>query len=489
MSSVNIAAGNSTASFYYGDTKSGTPTITAGATGLTAGTQAEGITALTGTQLGITSTAFSGGASSTATNAFTVTLEDAFGNATTKATATTVNLSTTATATGKFAATSGGATVTSVSLPANTQSVIAYYGDTLVGTPTLTAAASGLTPSGTQQETITGGTPTQLVITSNAFSGAASSSATNAFTVTLEDAFNNITTKTTATTVNLSTTDTGTGTFATTSGGASVTSVSLPANSPSVTAYYGDTNDGTPTITAATTGLTSDTQQETITAGPATQLNIISAPVAGLASTNANLGPLTVQLQDQFGNAVNAPAAGETVALSSTTPNNASFSQTQNAAGNTTATITIASGTSSANFYYGYNATGTPTITAAHTGLTSDTQQEAIGPNQLVITSAPVSGGTSTNGKATLGPITVTLENAGGTPITLGTATVVNLTSSSNGTKEFSATSGGTNITTITIAAGSSTATFYYGDSKRGSPTITTASTGLTSGTQQETIT
>ncbi len=192
-------------------------------------------------------------------------------------------------------------------------------------------------------------------------------------------------------------------------------------------------------------------------------------------------------MQDQYGNAVNATGTGETVALSSTTPANASFSQTLNAAGSTTLTITIPNGSSSANFYYGYNATGTPTITAAHTGLTSDTQQETIGPNQLVITSNPVSG-LHSNNNANIGPITVTLENAAGTPITTAAKLTVNLSSTSANGK-FAATSGGTSVTSVSIAAGASSTTFYYGDRTAGSPTITVAGTGLTSGTQRETIT
>ena len=83
--------------------------------------------------------------------------------------------------------------MTSVTLPANTASVTAYYGDTKAGTPTITAAASGLT-SATQQETITAGAGTQLAITSSAFSGRRATSATNAFTVTLEDTYGNATT-------------------------------------------------------------------------------------------------------------------------------------------------------------------------------------------------------------------------------------------------------------------------------------------------------
>ena len=95
ITSINIAAGSSTATFYYGDTKAGIPIITAAAAGVTSGTQPETVTALAGTQLAITSSAFSAAANASATKAFTVTLEDTYGNATTSASATTVNLTST----------------------------------------------------------------------------------------------------------------------------------------------------------------------------------------------------------------------------------------------------------------------------------------------------------------------------------------------------------------------------------------------------------
>jgi hypothetical protein len=229
-------------------------TLTATSGFLTAATtNAFSITAGTGAQLQITSSPINTTAGSSATGAFTVTLEDTFGNATTNSTAITVNLLSTS-AGKKFAATSGGASVTSVTLPANTQSVTAYYADTVAGFPTITAAATGLT-SDTQTETITAGTATQLAITSSALNIANSSSATGAFTTTLEDAFGNATTMSTAITVNLSSTKPsgGTAKFAATSGGTSVTSVTLPANAQSVTAYYAYNRVGSPVITVAAT--------------------------------------------------------------------------------------------------------------------------------------------------------------------------------------------------------------------------------------------
>jgi hypothetical protein len=74
-------------------------------------------------------------------------------------------------------------------------------------------------------------------------------------------------------------------------------------------------------------------------------------------------------------------------------------------------------------------------------------------------------------------------------PKNVSAATTVSLSSSSGG-GTFSTTSGGTYTATlnITIASGANSANFYYKDTVAGTPTITAASTGLTSGTQQETV-
>ena len=198
-------------------TSTGLPSVT---------TNGFNITPAAGTQL-LVSNGFSATANSLATTAFSVTLEDTYGNPTTKASAITVTLTSNSGA-GTFAATSGGASVPSVTLPANNQSVTAYYGDTVAGTPTITAAASGLL-SDNQIETINAGPGTQLLI-SNGFTATANSLPTTAFNVTLEDTYGNATTKASAITVNLASTSGG-ATFATSSGGASVPSVTLPANS------------------------------------------------------------------------------------------------------------------------------------------------------------------------------------------------------------------------------------------------------------------
>jgi hypothetical protein len=119
---------------------------------------------------------------------------------------------------------------------------------------------------------------------------------------------------------------------------------------------------------------------------------------------------------------------------------------------------------------------------------TSGTQFNVTAPTRLVFTSTPVSGTASAT--ATLGPVTVQMQDATNNPVNAPAGgTVVTLTSTSTGTTRFSTTSGGAAVTSVTIPAGSSSASFFYGDTKAGTPTVTAASTGFTPGTQTETIT
>ena len=290
-------------------------------TGLTSASQQETISAGPAAQLVFTTGTVSGTASVNATlGPITVQEQDAYGNVTT--TALSVNLTSTSAGPYEFAATSGGTAIASVNIAAGNSTATFYYGDENSGTPVLTAAATGLT-SGSQYETINVGTGTQLSITSTAFTGVANASATNAFTVTLEDIYGNPASKTTATTVNLTSTSTGTHDFAATSGGTALTSVTLLANTSYVTAYYGDEAPGTPTLTAAATGLTSATQQEAITAGTPAKLVFTTSPVSGSASNSATLGPITVEEQDAYGNV--ATSGGPTTVTLTSTSAGASF--------------------------------------------------------------------------------------------------------------------------------------------------------------------
>lgn len=107
--------------------------------------------------------------------------------------------------------------------------------------------------------------------------------------------------------------------------------------------------------------------------------------------------------------------------------------------------------------------------------------------SKLVITTGAVTGSASTS--PTLGPITVQSQTSGGSAANAPSGGyTIGLTSNTTGTAKFATTSGGTSVTTVVIPAGSSSVSFFYADTKAGSPTITAAISGLTSATQVQTI-
>ena len=237
-------------------------------------------------------------------------------------------------------------------------------------------------------------------------------------------------------------------------------------------------------LVATSTSLTSGTSVFfAVTAATGARFVITSLPVSGAASATATLGPITIQRQDAFGNAVTGPAA--IVNLVSTTTGTPIFATTLG--GPAVTFVTIPAGQPSVDVYYGDTKAGTPTITASGS-LTSATQIETISAGtatKFATTSPAVNGPASTT--AALGPITIERQDAFGNPATVG-STSVTLASNSTGTKVFSLTLKGAAVTSAVISASQSSVTVFYGDTKAGSPTIT-ASGSLASVTQIQTIT
>jgi Flp pilus assembly protein TadG len=126
------------------------------------------ITAGTATKLGFTAMpAGNQNATATATiGAYQVQRQDQSGNAVTAGGAITVNLMSNSAGTEFFSLSSGGAAgtaVTSVAIANNAStSGNFFYADTLAGTPTLTAHATGITNDDTTSPTITSGTASEI---------------------------------------------------------------------------------------------------------------------------------------------------------------------------------------------------------------------------------------------------------------------------------------------------------------------------------------
>jgi hypothetical protein len=128
-----------------------------------------------------------------------------------------------------------------------------------------------------------------------------------------------------------------------------------------------------------------------------------------------------------------------------------------------------------------------------HTWSPSDAEYLIFGtlptpPTQVAITTPQLVGTISPSGIANLGPAIIQLQDASGKLAKAGTGGVtVNLGSTSAG-GAFATSSGGTPIQSVTIAAGLTETSIYYGDSTVGTPTITASASGLTPAIQVESV-
>jgi len=123
---------------------------------------------------------------------------------------------------------------------------------------------------------------------------------------------------------------------------------------------------------------------------------------------------------------------------------------------------------------------GTPN----QTGTACDAGAYQGAPSAATITSAPLSFTASTSVNQ---PVTVSVVDAFGSPITPVADTAVTLGTTS-GQGSFATSVDGPTSTSVTIRAGSSTATAYYGDTRAGHPTLTASSAGVVASTQTETV-
>ncbi|WP_258803042.1 hypothetical protein [Pseudarthrobacter sp. NS4] len=106
----------------------------------------------------------------------------------------------------------------------------------------------------------------------------------------------------------------------------------------------------------------------TVTPAAASKLVVTTgSTISGTASSAALLGPVTVERQDAYGNAVSVGTTA--VTLSTTSTSTGTLAATVNGAKVTT--VTIPAGSASAPFFYGDTKAGNATISLAASGLTS----------------------------------------------------------------------------------------------------------------------
>jgi hypothetical protein len=199
--------------------------------------------------------------------------------------------------------------------------------------------------------------------------------------------------------------------------------------------------------------------------------------------------PVTVTLVDQYGN-MSATSGTMSSAIFNTTPTlsngaDASGATINGALQNVTSSFTLASGQTTVSLVAHTSENGKVitvtdgTLTSAGTGgATLTVSPAAAAASKLAITSAAV----STAAGVASGNITVQRQDLYSNPNTTDATITLTMSSTSGGTVTF-------NPPSPQIANGSSSVTFTYTDTQAGTPTITAASSGLTSATQQETVT
>jgi hypothetical protein len=328
---------------------------------------------------------------------------------------------------------------------------------------TLTAASSGLTGATSSAFNISSGAATQLAFTTQPSNTAAGASI-GAIAVTVEDAAGNKVSSSSASVTLAIGNNAGPGGVL--SGTVTVSAVSGVATFPGLSINVAGTGY---TLTAAASGLTGTTSSAfNIATGAATQLVYGTQPAS--AAAGASLGSVTVKVEDASGNVVTGSSASITLAIA----NNAGPGGVLSG----TATVTAVSGI--ATFPgLNINVDGTGyTLGATSSGLTSATSSafniSSGAASKLVFGTEP----TNANAGASLGGITVKVEDASGNVVT-GSSASITLAIANN------AGPGGvlSGITTVSAVSGVATIPGLSINVDGTGYTLAATSSGLTSAT------
>jgi hypothetical protein len=495
VTQVIITAGASSAQpFYWSGTKAGAVEISASSDPLVSAVQGQTITAAPGARLVITSAAQSVPAGQ-CSEAATVQLQDQYGNPTSPASNLTVTLADNLPNASAFTfhtsnACSGGG-VSSVQIGTSATTQIFYFKGTQAGPVLVTVSSGSLTPD-SQQQTILPGAPNKIAFITGPHTVRAFE-CSPANTLQIRDVNNNASPVAEDTNVALSHNGTGV-TFHTASdcAGAGVSAVTVSSGQPEVTFYFRATSAQSFTLTATASGLPNPTatQTETITVGAPYQLRITAGPTSHSADANCS-ALLTVQLQDQGGTPTNA-TENTTVTLTSNASPTSNFTFFSDSACTAAVTsVQITSGTNSRNFYFRARTAELVTITASNPSLGEDRRAVTINPGAakvLKITSAPQTGLVV----GTCSPqVTFQTRDQWENVANVTTNTTVGLSDNPDfGTafKFYSNSGCTTEISSVQVASGSSTGSFYFMSTRSGSVSVQINATNYTGDSQLQAI-
>jgi hypothetical protein len=317
VSAVTIAANQSSASFYFRSYAATTYTLTASSSGLTSASQSEVIQAATATVLAFDSNPPSSLASGTTISpALDVRIEDRYGNEVNSSAVITIGL---ASGTGSV---SGSTQLNASSGRAlfNNVNVIA----SVTGSFTLQASSTGLTAAKTTAFSMIGTatasstpSPTPSLIPSasklqvlSAAQNVAAGSCSAAVTIEQLNAQGSAVATLSDATLSLSGNGLGLtlSFFSDSACSKSITGAVISAGQSQSSFYFKSLAATTYTLSAASTGLTTATQSEVVSAAAANGLAFDSSPPSTIVS-GATISPaLDVRIEDRYGNEVNSNA-------------------------------------------------------------------------------------------------------------------------------------------------------------------------------------
>ncbi len=473
ITTLVIPAGSSSATFKYTDTTPGIATVTLSAGGLSSSVQQETITAAL-TSLSFTTPAHRmilGASPAT----ITIQLDDQAGDPFTAGSAgVLINLATNSSG-GTFY-NAADIPVTSVTVPAGSNSVSLAYRDTLLGTPTLTASASGVSAISQQQAVI------PLPQGTVAYYGFNSSSTF------------------------LTDTSGSANTLVVSGGSVNYTSTNLPAGFTGAASF---SNNGYLSTSSGNFPINVPTGNSTYTIGAWIDINN--------ANKNGIVGWGNWGTTDQVNafRTTEADAAPDGAGLDNYWWNDDYVQATASLVGNWEYVATTYNG-ADRSIYVDGQLEGTYTsanqedsqATNFHIGVTNNTEffggtmadliiaNTAFSANQInelydAVADTPVSLAITTPAHtmilgASPATVTIQLDDRAGNPTSSDSPVVVSLSTNSSGGSFYNSNNGV--ISSITIPANISSVSVTYRDTRLGSPTITASSAGLVAAVQQQTV-
>jgi hypothetical protein len=370
----------------------------------------------------------------------------------------------------------------SVNIQNGNPSVDVYFEGTVPGMPTLQAGSGALTPA-TQKENINVAPPTKLVFITPAQLAVPAGICSSQLTAQSQDAFGNPSSVLADTTVTFGAPPSMAAYYSDPACTNLITQTPLNAGTNTASWYFKGTLALTFTASATAAGIaTSASQGEGIVAAGVSQLVYTTA--ARSQAAGACSQKLTVQRQDQYGNAV---TVGGALALALSASPSTGITFYSDACVTASSTVSIQAGQSSVDFYFKGTVPQTPMVSAT-AGALAAIQTESVtnlAPTKIVFTTSAM----SVQAGVCSAVMTVQARDSLNNPEGVLSATAVGLAGSAGNMTFFSDPGCTMGISGTTIPLGMTDASFYATGTTVSTPMVTATPAGLTAASQGFTIT